>query len=156
MTQTMWEKGSYTISTDQQLFDRDSVYRYLSEESYWATGLPREIFEKSMDHSALCFGLFYGDPRVDHAEQVGFARIISDLATFGYLADVFVLEAHRGQGLSKWMMATILGHPDLQSLRRFLLATRDAHTLYEKFGFKPLLQPGKMMEIARGKKVYQN
>lgn len=155
MTQATWKKDSYTISTNPDHLDREAIYRYLSEESYWATGLPREVFEKSIDHS-LCFGVFLGDPRDGSEELVGFARVISDFATFGYLADVFILEAHRGRGLSKWLVATILSHPELQGLRRMLLATRDAHTLYGKFGFKPLIQPEKMMEIARGKKVYQD
>ncbi|HET7657267.1 MAG TPA: GNAT family N-acetyltransferase [Bacillales bacterium] len=155
MSQTTWKKGDYTISTDRTMFDLEMIYRYLSQESYWAQGLPREVFDKSIKHSSLCFGLFAGNPESKPAEQVGFARVISDLATFAYLADVFILLPHRGKGLSKWLVATILNHQDLKGLRRFMLATKDAHALYEKFGFKYLSQPDKMMEIARGSSVYQ-
>ncbi|HET7578794.1 MAG TPA: GNAT family N-acetyltransferase [Bacillales bacterium] len=155
MTEQTWKKGDYTISTDRQLMDRDMIYHYLSQESYWAQGLPRTVFEKSFAHSSLCFGLFTGDPTGEGtAEQIGFARVVSDMATFAYLADVFILTPYRGQGLSKWMIDTILKHPEMQGLRRFMLATRDAHSLYSRFGFRPLSQPDKMMEIARGKEVY--
>ncbi|MQM40153.1 hypothetical protein KBTX_04199 [wastewater metagenome] len=154
MEKTTWKKENYTLTTEQSLFDHEAIYHYLTEESYWALGMPRNVFEKSLEHS-LCFGLFAGDPSKEQAEQIGFARVISDHATFAYLADVFILEAYRGRGLSKWMMAVILDHPELRNLRRFMLATQDAHTLYERFGFGPLATPEKMMEISKGKSVYE-
>ena len=123
--------------------DVDVVHRYLSEESYWAKGIAREIVERSIAHS-LCFGAFDGDA------QVGFARVITDYATFAYLADVFVLESHRGRGISKDMMAAIVAHPRLQSLRRWHLVTRDAHGLYEQYGFEALDAPERhMMRLRR-------
>lgn len=155
MSQTTWKKENFTISTDRHLFDREMIYRYLSQESYWAKGMPKEVFERSFKHSSLCFGIFEGDPANGRSEQAGYARVVSDLATFAYLADVFILEKYRGQGLSKWMMDVILDHPDLKGLRRFLLATKDAHSLYERFGFKSLADPEKMMEIARGSSIYR-
>lgn len=155
MCRTIWIRENYTISTDRSLLDREIIYQYLSEESYWAKGMPRTTFEQSFKHSSLCFGLFNGNPKENQAQQVGFARVVSDLATFAYLADVFILEPHRGKGLSKWLMEVILKHPDLKELRRFMLATKDAHSLYEKFGFQSLAHPEKMMEIARGRSIYQ-
>ena len=122
------EKEKYSISTDRSLLDIDVIFNYLSLESYWAKGIPREVVEKSITHS-LCFGLYY------EQQQIGFARLVTDEATFAYLADVFVLESHRGKGLSKWLMEIIHAHPGLQGLRRWVLGTRDAHALYEKFGW---------------------
>ena len=121
-------KDEYLISTDTSLLQTDVVYNYLNKESYWANGIPREVVEKSLQHS-LCFGLYFND------EQIGFARLVTDKATFAYLADVFVLPAHRGKGLSKWLMQTIHAHPELQNLRRWWLGTKDAHGLYEQFGW---------------------
>jgi GNAT superfamily N-acetyltransferase len=105
--------------------------------------VPRAIVERAIQHS-LCFGVFHG------GNQVGFARVVTDRATFAYLADVYILEAHRGRGLSRRLMQAVLGHPDLQGLRRFLLATMDAHGLYAQFGFKPLANPSRMMERWNG------
>src|SRR5690348_5251878 len=122
-----WRRGEYMISTDKHRVDLAVVHGYLTR-SYWAEGIPREIVRRSIEHS-LVFGVYKGD------EQVGFARVISDLATFAYLSDVFILEAYRGQGLSVWLMECIAAHPDLQGLRRWTLFTRDAHGLYEKIGF---------------------
>ncbi|HRH47857.1 MAG TPA: GNAT family N-acetyltransferase [Panacibacter sp.] len=121
-------KEDYTISTDTARLNVDVIYQYLSEESYWAKGIPRSVVEKSIANS-LCFGVY------DNNEQIGFARVISDKATFAYLGDVFILPTHRGKGLSKWLMQTIHAHPDLQNLRRWWLGTKDAHTLYEQFGW---------------------
>jgi len=118
----------YFISTDNTKLDIDVIHRYLSEESYWATGIPRDVVEKSIANS-LCFGLYC------NGKQAGFARLITDRATFAYLGDVFVLAAHRGNGLSKWLMQTIHAHPELQNLRRWWLGTKDAHGLYEQFGW---------------------
>jgi GNAT superfamily N-acetyltransferase len=118
-----------TIDTDQNRLDLKTIHEFLTN-SYLARGIPMEIVERSI-RGSLCFGLYDGD------QQVGFARVISDYATFAYLADVFVLPSHRGRGLGKTLMTTIVAHPSLQGLRRWLLATRDAHDLYAKFGFCP-------------------
>jgi N-acetylglutamate synthase-like GNAT family acetyltransferase len=130
----------YEISTDRARLDVALIHRWLSEESYWAKGVPRDVVERSIEN-AICFGIFDAN-----GGQVGFARVITDKATFAYLADVFVLEAHRGKGLSKTLMAEILAHPELQDLRRWLLATWDAHGLYAQFGFTPLDRPERIME----------
>lgn len=131
----------YEISTDVTRLDRGLIHRFLHDESYWAKGVPRDIVDRAIDNS-ICFGLYHG------ADQVGFARVVTDRAAFAYLADVFVLPDHRGQGLGKRLIETVLSHPDLQGVRRFILGTADAHSLYERFGFRPLAEPGRMMEIA--------
>jgi GNAT superfamily N-acetyltransferase len=129
----------YSISSDARDFDIDAIHGYLTQ-SYWSPGIPRSVVERAIANS-LCFGVFKG------SRQVGFARVVTDRATFAYLADVFILDAHRGKGLSKWLMQVILAHADLQGLRRFLLGTRDAHELYRRFGFRELANPSRMMEI---------
>ena len=121
--------------------DVDAIHAYLSR-SYWAQGIPRDVVAKAIAGS-LCFGIF------ENEQQVGFARVTTDRATFAYLCDVYVLEDHRGRGLATWLMEAVVAHPDLQGLRRFLLATRDAHHLYEKFGFVSLARPDIFMEINR-------
>ncbi len=126
------------ISTDRARMDVAAIHRYLSEESYWAKGIPREVVERAIAHS-LCVGAFDGDV------QVGFTRVITDYATFAYLADVFVMPSHRGQGISKQIMSAVLSHPDLHGLRRWHLVTRDAHGLYARFGFAPLDAPERHM-----------
>lgn len=131
----------YAISTDPALLDVGVVHDFISQ-SYWAKAMPRHLVEKMIKH-ALCFGIYY------RGAQVGFARIISDYTTFAYLADVFVLPDHRGRGLSKALVKTILAHPDLQGLRRWMLVTVDAQGLYEQFGFKPVPHPERHMEIHR-------
>jgi GNAT superfamily N-acetyltransferase len=133
-----WKRDGFTISTDKERLDRAAIHEFL-RGSYWAKGVPREIVDRSVENS-LCFGLYDGQ------RQVGFARVISDLATFGYLADVFVLESHRGRGLATWFMETVMSHPDLQGIRRWMLVTRDAHGLYRKAGFTALSQPERIME----------
>lgn len=133
------KNGEFTISTDKSRLQFDVIYRFLIEESYWSLGRTREQTERAIEHS-LCFGLYQGD------RQIGFARVVSDFATFAYLGDVFVLEEFRGRGLSKWLMETIVEYPDLQGLRRWLLATRDAHGLYKQYGFAPLRFPDRWME----------
>ncbi len=132
--------NGYAISTEVQKMDVEAIYAYLSR-SYWAEGRTKATVEKSLQHS-LNFGVF----TVEGA-QIGFARVITDYATFAYLADVFILEEHRGKGLSKWLMETIMAHPELQGLRRWSLATRDAHGLYAQFGFTPLPKPEIWMQI---------
>jgi GNAT superfamily N-acetyltransferase len=132
--------SDYEISTDPTRLDVALIHGWLSQSSYWAKGIPRDVVERSVAHS-MNFAIHH---RTDG--QVGFARVITDRATFAYLADVFVLDAHRGKGLSKRLMETILAHPDLQGLRRWLLATRDAHALYERFGFSLPKVSGRLME----------
>jgi len=128
------------VSTDPTQLDVDAIHAYL-EGSYWAAGIPRAVVERSLRNS-LNFGVYGGE------ELVGFARVVTDLATFAYVGDVFVIDAHRGRGLSKWLMECILDHPDLRDVRRWHLVTRDAHGLYAKFGFAEP-PPGKHMERVR-------
>ena len=133
------EKDQYTITTDKEKFDVDLIHSFLTN-SYWAEGISKEIIRRSID-GALCFGVF------ENNKQIGFARMITDKATFAYLADVFIIEEYRGRGLSKWLMQIVISHPDLQGLRRMMLATRDAHELYKKFGFIPLNNVDRWMHI---------
>jgi GNAT superfamily N-acetyltransferase len=132
------EKG-FNISTDQSLLDFEMIYKYLSEDSYWATGVPAETVKKALTNS-FCFGVYKQNT------QVGLARVITDKATFAYICDVFVLPGFRGLGLSKWLLQTITANPELQGLRRWTLATADAHGLYSQFGFTPLTRPDRWME----------
>ena len=129
----------YEVTTDSSRFDVDAIHSFLSK-SYWSPGVPRSVIERAIQHS-LCFGVL-----CDGA-QVGFARMVTDRATFAYLADVYVLEAHRGRGLTKMLMDHVFAHPELQGLRRWLLATRDAHGVYAPLGFAPLAAPERWMEI---------
>ena len=138
-----WQKDGFRISTDPAELDVAALHAYLSR-SYWAQGIPREVVERSLRHS-LCFGLY--EEKEWSKRQVGFARVVSDRATFAYLGDVYVLEDYRGRGLSKWLMECIRTHPELQGLRRWSLATRDAHGLYGRFGFTSLADPSRWMEI---------
>ena len=137
-----FRRGEFLISTDPARLDLDVIYNFLTN-CYWAKGIPREVVARSIEH-ALCFGVYDGS-----GAQVGFARVVSDFATVAYLGDVFVLESHRGRGLSKWMMECILQHPALQNLRRWILLTRDAHELYRKYGFTALKSPDRYMELHR-------
>ena len=134
-----WTRGEYSISNERQRLDLNVIWTYLSQSSYWAQHRTIEQVERSIENS-LNFGLFCGQ------EQVGFARVVTDYGTFAWVADVFVLEEHRGKGLSKWLMEVITGHHQLQGLRRWMLATRDAHGLYRRYGFKELADPGRWME----------
>ncbi len=133
-----WTREEFTVTTDPEAQDLDVIHGFLSQ-SYWARGIPRETVERSIQ-GAMCFAL-----RCD-GKQIGFARVISDFATIAYLGDVFVLPEFRGRGLSKWLMDCVTSHPDLQGLRRWILATSDAHGLYEKYGFTALKQPSVFME----------
>ncbi len=130
----------YEISTEETRIDVDVVFHFLSEESYWCPGIARVTVAKSIANS-LCFGAYQGDT------QVGFARIVTDRATFALVADVFILEPHRGKGLSKWLMQEVIDHPDLQGLRRLLLLTSDAHSLYAQFGFTEIDNAWRFMEL---------
>jgi GNAT superfamily N-acetyltransferase len=131
--------GEFLLSTDPGLLDLDVIHRYLTD-CYWAKGIPRETVARSIENS-LCFGVYA------KGEQIGFARVITDCATYAYIGDVFVLESYRGRGLGKWLMQSIMQHPRLQGLRRWSLVTADAHGLYEQFGFRPLASPEKYMEL---------
>jgi N-acetylglutamate synthase-like GNAT family acetyltransferase len=133
-----WEKDNYLLSTDKSKIDVRIVHHFLTQ-SYWAENISMEVVQKSIDHS-LCFAIYH------HQELIGFARVISDFATFAYLADVFIVPKERGKGLSKWLMQTIMDHPQLQRLRRFTLATRDAHKLYAQFGFTAFDKPERWMQ----------
>jgi GNAT superfamily N-acetyltransferase len=134
-------RGSFLVSTDPARLDAQAIHAYL-EQSYWAAGIPLDVVERAI-RGSLCIGLY------DDGRQVGFARAVTDRATFAYLADVYVLEPHRGQGLAAWMVGTLLAHPELQGLRRLSLVTKDAHGLYARFGFTPLQSLNAYMEIAR-------
>jgi GNAT superfamily N-acetyltransferase len=134
-------REGFLISTDQNKLDIPMIYSFLTS-SYWAKNIPLDIVEKSV-RNALCFGIY------DGSLQVGFARVISDYATYAYICDVFILDDYRGKGLSKWLMQCIMQHSELQGLRRWSLVTRDAHELYRKFGFAQLQKPERYMEILR-------
>jgi GNAT superfamily N-acetyltransferase len=136
-----WARGEFEISTDPARIDVGMVHEFLTN-CYWAKGIPAETVRRSMENST-CFGVYHGK------QQVGFARVVSDLATFAYLADVFILPPFRGRGLSKWLLECIMAHPDLQGMRRWMLATRDAHALYARYGFTQVKAPERWMELHR-------
>lgn len=147
-----WHRDHYLISTDRANLNIALIHDYLSNQSYWATGRTIEVVRLSIENS-LCFGLYQtspeGSPEGDlqgNDAQIGFARVVTDYATFAWLADVFVLEAHRGRGLGKWLIEVIIAHPDLQEFRRWVLATKDAHELYRRVGFRELHRPERWME----------
>jgi GNAT superfamily N-acetyltransferase len=133
-----WQRGAYTISTDNNRLDLLLIHNFLTQ-SYWAEGIPFETVKRSIEHS-LSFGLYRDE------QQVGFARLVTDYATFAYLADVFILEPFRGQGLSKWLLEVVMAHPELQGFRRWILGTKDAHGLYRQYGFTELKWPERFME----------
>lgn len=135
-----YRRGDFLISTHPARLDLNVIYDFLTN-CYWAKGIPREVVARSIEHS-LCFGVYDGS-----GAQVGFARVVSDFATIAYIGDVFILESHRGRGLSKFLMESITQHPSLQGLRRWILLTRDAHALYAKFGFTPVQKPDRYMEL---------
>jgi len=136
-----WQRGDFTISTDKNRLQIETIHKFLSEESYWARERTFKQTKKAIENS-LSFGVYLGE------NQIGFARVVTDYATFAYLGDVFILEKYRGLGLSKWLMEIIVSYPELQNFRRWILATRDAHALYEKFGFAELKFPERWMERA--------
>lgn len=135
-----WQNGEFIISTNRNLLQVEAIQKFLTEESYWAQNRTLEQTRRAIENS-ICFGVYRGE------KQIGFARVVSDCATFAYIGDVFVLDEFRGKGLSKWLMETMLAHPDLQNLRRWILATKDAHGLYEKYGFHNLNFPERWMEL---------
>ena len=134
MTQNEWRRGDYTISTDPARLNVEAVHEFLSTQSYWARGRDFETVRRAVENS-LPFGVYR------EGRQVGFARVVTDYATFAWLADVYVLDEFRGEGLGKWLVEVILSHPELQHLRRWILGTRDAHELYRRFGFTEIEQP---------------
>ena len=139
--------AKYVVSTDSKHVDRELVWRFLHDEAYWSLGVPRNVVEQAIDGS-ICFSAFADDPNRG-APQVGFARVVTDKATFAWLCDVFVLPEHRGKGVAKQLMDAVMSHPDLQGLRNVMLATRDAHGLYSRYGFTPLAEPTRWMAIRR-------
>ncbi len=139
-------KDGFCISTEMDKLDLAAVHKYLSKSAYWCLGIPKDRVEKAAKHS-LNFGMYKDE------EQIGYARIISDFSSIAYLGDVYVLEPHRGNGLSKWLMQIIMGHPELQGLRRWILLTGNAHELYKKYGWKEIENPDVWMEI-NDKDVY--
>ena len=135
-----WQKEQYTISTDKTKLDVGMIHHFLYTTAHWAAGRPMSIVRKSIENS-LCFGLYAG------AEQIGFARLVTDGATVGWICDMFILPAHRGTGLGRWLVECMMDHPEIRDLRRILLNTRDAHDLYMKYaGFRPLLSPDSWLE----------
>ena len=139
-----WNKQNILISTDKSLLDISKIHRFLSVEAYWSIGVPKSVVEKAISNS-LCFGVY--DQSESKKVQVGFARIVSDFASFAWLCDVYIEKSYRGMGLSKFLMTCVTAHPDLQNLRRLCLATKDAHSLYKQFGFKVTESPENWMEI---------
>ena len=134
-----WQQGEFSISTDRDRLDVPAIHNFLSTDSYWAQDRSIETVNRSIENS-LNFGLYHGE------QQIGFARVVTDYATFAWLSDVFVLNAYRGRGLGKWLIEVILSHPQLQKFRRWVLATKDAHELYRQFGFIELKRPERFME----------
>ncbi len=142
-----FRKDNFLISTSRQKLKFYDIHRFLTN-SYWSKGITIDKVKKTIDNS-LCFGVY------DGLKQIGFARVVTDYTLFGYLADVFIIEEYRGKGLSKWLMECIVKHPDIKELRAWMLATKDAHGLYEKFGFKPLDEPERFMR-KRNSNFFQN
>ena len=138
MSPIRWNKNDYFISTDISLLDMDYTHHYLCHQSYWAKDVPIDVVKRSIENS-VCFGVF------ENNRQIGFGRVITDKATFGYLCDIFIDPDYRGRGLSKWLVQTMLDHPELQGFRNWVLGTLDAHSLYEKFGFIVHPEPQRMM-----------
>lgn len=134
------KKDEYLLTTDKSKLDLKMIHEFLSGESQWAKGIPFDRVKKSIENS-LCFGLYYND------SQVGFARVISDFSTIAYLGDLFILREHRGKGLSRWMLEVIMGHPDLSGLRRWILVSKDAHEVYQQYGWAMVARPENWMEI---------
>lgn len=134
-----WQRENWMVSTDKSRLDMEFIHDYLCNQSYWAQGRPRDVVEKSVEHS-LCFGVF------DGKQQVGFARVVTDYVTFAWLCDVFVASDQQGHGLGKWLIECVVAHPDMQVVKYIMLATRDAHKLYRRYGkFEALRVPEKWM-----------
>jgi GNAT superfamily N-acetyltransferase len=139
VTVTEYSRDGMVVSTDKTRLDLNLIHEYLSNASYWARGRPQSVVQKSIENS-LCFGLY------ESSRQMGFARVVTDYATFAWMCDVFVLESYRGRGLGKWLVECVVGHPELKGLRLFILATRDAHELYRRYGgFESVEEPKRWM-----------
>jgi GNAT superfamily N-acetyltransferase len=145
----IWINKGFSISTNKEYLDVDLIHFFLSQEAYWSKGIPKETVIRSIENTSLCFGVFKGEISHEVSQQVGFARVISDLTTFAYLCDVFILPEYRKLGLSKWLMDIITNHSDLQGVRRFMLATNDAHSLYSKYDFEKIVNPELFMQKVR-------
>jgi GNAT superfamily N-acetyltransferase len=148
MTDLTIHHNGFCISTDKAKLNVDSIHEFLSTKAYWCLNIPKLTVQTAIDNS-LCFGVYQNE------KQIGFARVISDYATIAYLGDVYILEDYRGNGLSKWLVETVMRHPELQGLRRWILLTSDAHNLYRKFGWTDIADPSKWMEL-HNKNVYSN
>lgn len=146
MTDVIINRGEFCISTNKAKLDIESIHEFLSTEAYWCRGIPKYTVQAAIQNS-LCFGVY------QNKKQIGFARVISDFATIAYLGDVYILDEYRGKGLSKWLMETIMTHPNLQGMRRWILLTGDAQGLYRQFGWTDITDPTKWMEI-HSKNVY--
>lgn len=146
MTDLTIYKNEFCISTDKTKLDIDSTHEFLSTKAYWCLNIPKTKVQTQIQNS-MCFGVY------ENEKQIGFARVITDFAAIAYLGDVYILEEYRGKGLSKWLIETIMSHPDLQGLRRWILLTRDAHELYRKFGWTNISDPTRWMEV-HNKNVY--
>jgi N-acetylglutamate synthase-like GNAT family acetyltransferase len=139
----------FSISTNKKHLDVDLIHDFLNQEAYWSKGIPKETVIKSIENTTLCFGVYKGEIGNEDIEQVGFARVITDLATHAYLCDVFILPDYRKLGLSKLLMEVITNHSELEGVRRFMLATNDAHSLYKKYGFNQIDNPELFMQKVR-------
>ncbi|WP_375090060.1 GNAT family N-acetyltransferase [Peribacillus sp. RS7] len=151
---TIWVNKGFSISTNKKYLDVDLIHNFLNQEAYWSKGILKETVIKSIENTTLCFGVYKGEIGNEGSEQVGFARVITDLATHAYLCDVFILPDYRKLGLSKWLMDVITNHSELEGVRRFMLATNDAHSLYKKYGFNQIDNPELFMQKVR-KSPYQ-
>lgn len=138
-------RGGYSLSDDPAQLDRALIHRWIHDDSYWAAGVPEDVQRRAIEHS-LNFGVYDGEPGT---RQVGYARVVTDTATFAWLCDVFVLEGHRGKGLATWLVEAVVAHSELQGLRNMMLGTRDAHSLYERFGFERVEGSGRYMRRFR-------
>ncbi|MFA1712240.1 GNAT family N-acetyltransferase [Peribacillus frigoritolerans] len=145
----------FSISANKKHLDVDVIHNFLNQEAYWSKGIPKETVIKSIENTTLCFGVYKSEIGKEVGEQVGFARVITDLATHAYLCDVFILPDYRNLGLSKWLMDVITNHSELKEVRRFMLATNDAHSLYKKFGFNPIDKPELFMQKVRKSPLQQ-
>ncbi|WP_338449446.1 GNAT family N-acetyltransferase [Niallia oryzisoli] len=150
----VWVNKGFSISTNKEYLDFDLIHNFLNQEAYWSKGIPKETVKKSIEHTPFCFGVYKGEIGNEVIEQVGFARVITDSATFAYLCDVFILPDYRKLGLSKWLMDIITNHSELKGVRRFMLATNDAHSLYKQYGFEQLDNPELFMQKVQ-KSPYQ-
>src|SRR6476620_159244 len=142
----IWVNKGFSISTNKEYLNVDLIHNFLNQEAYWSKGIPKETVKKSIENTSLNFGVYKGEIGNEVIEQVGFARVITDLTTYAYLCDVFILTDYRKLGLSKWLMETIINHSELQGVRRFMLATNDAHSLYNQYGFEQIDTPELFMQ----------